>query len=169
MPLGPLDDRQYHGDFQDFRFEARFMALTGALALTPFAGVNLPSHNYEVTGEAVPGKRTKESFVGVAAGRSLDPFLPKGYVHLRYAYSFVEKVVPDVNRLDRSNLDAELGYAAASRLSLRLFGAWQVTHGGLNLEDMYSFPDLFRTLRTGPPAPTISTSGAGPRSRRRRV
>ena len=142
--LGPLDDGQYHGDFQDFRFEARFMALTGAVALTPFAGINLPSHNYEVTGEAVPGKRTKEAFVGMAAGRSLDPFLPKGYAHVRYAYSFVEKVVPDVDQLNRSNLDAELGYAVASRLSLRAFGAWQTTHGGLNLEDMYSFPEAFR-------------------------
>src|SRR5262249_49318750 len=31
------------------------------------------------------------------------------------------------------------------RLSARLFGAWQIGHGGLNLEDMYSGPDLYRT------------------------
>jgi hypothetical protein len=144
--LGPLDiDRRYHGDFQDFRFEARFMALTGELALTPFVGVNLPSHDYEVVGEAVPGKRTKEAYLGVAAGRSLYPFLPKGYVHVRYYYSLVEKAVPAVNRLDRSNIDAELGYAVRSRLSLRCFGAWQITHGGLDLEDMFTSPDRFRT------------------------
>jgi hypothetical protein len=144
--LGPLDfDRRYHGDFQDFRFEARFMAITGELALTPLVGVNLPSHNYEVVGEAVPGKRTKEAYLGFAAGRSLDPFLSKGYVHLRYTYSFVEKVVPNVRKLDRSNIDAEFGYAAADRLSLRAFGAWQITHGGLNLESMFNTPDLFRT------------------------
>ena len=125
--------------------EARFMALTGELALTPLVGINIPSHNYQVIGEAVPGKHTKEAYVGFAAGRSLDPFLPKGYLHLRYFYSFVEKVVPDIDQLNRSNLDLEFGYAAASRLSLRAFGAWQITHGGLDLEDMYSRPDLFRT------------------------
>jgi hypothetical protein len=146
VPLGPLDfDRRYHGDFQDFRCEARFMALTGEIAVTPFVGLNLPSHDYEVIGEAVPGKRTKELFLGVAAGRSLDPFLPRGYAHVRYFYSFVEKVVPDVRKLDRSNLDLELGYAVLPIVSLRSFGAWQVTHGGFDLEDMFSAPDRFRT------------------------
>jgi hypothetical protein len=144
--LGPLDiDRNYHGDFQDFRGELRFMALTGDLALTPFVGLNLPSHNYEVVGEAVPGKRTKELYLGMAAGRSLDPLLDKAYVQARYSFSFVERVVPNVDTLDRSNIDLELGYSATSRLSVRAFGAWQVTHGGLDLEDMFSRPDLFRT------------------------
>jgi hypothetical protein len=144
--LGPLDiDHKYHGDFQDFRGELRYMALTGDLAVTPFVGFNLPSHNYEVVGEAVPGKRTRELYLGVAAGRSLEPFLPRAYVQARYFFSFVEKVVPNVNQLDRSNLDLELGYSATSRLSVRGFGAWQITHGGLDLEDMFSRPDLFRT------------------------
>ena len=145
VALGPLDDGRYHGDFQDFRFEARFMALTGVFVLTPLAGLNLPSHDYEVIGEAVPGKRTKEAYLGVASGRSLDPFLPRMYVHGRYAYTFVEKVVPDVKKLDRSNFDAELGYSVLAPLTLRVFGAWQITHGGLNLEDMRTRPGFFRT------------------------
>ena len=142
--LGPLDDGNYHGDFQDFRGELRCMAVAGDFALTPFVGVNLPSHNYEVVGEAVPGKRTKELYLGLASGRSLEPFLPRAYVQARYFFSFVEQVVPDVG-LNRSNLDVELGYSLTSRLGVRGFGAWQVTHGGLDLEDMYSRPDLFRT------------------------
>jgi hypothetical protein len=144
--LGPNDrDRKYHGDFQDFRGELRYMALAGDLAVTPLVGLNLPSHDYEVVGEAVPGKHTKELFLGVAAGRSLAPFLESAYVQARYAYSFVEKVVPDLERLDRSNIDLELGYAASRRLTVRAFSAWQIGHGGLDLEDMYSRPDLFRT------------------------
>jgi len=95
-------------------------------------------------GEAVPGKRTKELYLGVATGRSLEPFLPDAYLQARYFYSIVEEVVPGVD-LDRSNLDLELGYSLTTRLSMRAFGAWQVTHGGLDLEDMYSRPDLFRT------------------------
>jgi len=145
VPLGPLDDGRYHGDFQDFRFEARFMALNRKLAVTPLAGINLPSHDYEVVGEAVPGKRTKEAYLGVAAGRTLDPFLPRLYLHVRYSYTWVESVVPDVNRLDRSNADVELGYTPLARLSLRTFGAWQITHGGLDLEDMRTRPNFFRT------------------------
>jgi hypothetical protein len=142
--LGPLDDGKYHGDFQDFRGELRYMAVAGDFALTPFVGVNLPSHEYEVVGEAVPGKRTRELYLGVATGRSLEPFLPRAYVQARYFYSFVEEVVPGV-KINRSNLDLELGYSLTSRLSVRVFSAWQVTHGGLDLEDMYSRPDLFRT------------------------
>ncbi len=144
VPLGPLDDGRYHGDFQDFRFEVRFMAIPGLITVTPLAGVNLPSHDYEVRGEAVPGKHTKEAFVGVALGRPLEPFLPNGYVHVRYFYTFVEKVVPDVDRLDRSNLDAEIGYSVVPALSMRAFGAWQITHGGLNLDDMRTRPNFFR-------------------------
>jgi hypothetical protein len=144
VPLGPLDDGRYHGDFQDFRGELRYMAVTGDFAVTPFAGINLPSHNYEVVGEAVPGKRTRELYLGVTTGRSLEPLLPRAYFQGRYSFSIVEKVVPGV-QLDRSNFDLELGYSLSSRLSLRSFGAWQITHGGLDLEDMYSRPDLFRT------------------------
>ena len=143
--LGPLDrDRNYHGDFQDLRGELRYMVLTGDLALTPFVGINLPSHQYEVVGEAVPGKRTKELALGVAAGRSLEPLLDEAYVQARYFFSFVEKVVPEIGPLNRSNIDLELGYAATRRLTARAFAAWQIGHGGLDLEDMYSHPDLFR-------------------------
>lgn len=143
--LGPLDrDRKYHGDFQDVRGELRYMLLTGDLALTPFVGFNLPSHQYEVVGEAVPGKRTKELALGVAAGRSLGPLLDKVYVQARYFFSFVEKVVPEIGQLNRSNIDLELGCSATRRLTARVFSAWQVGHGGLDLEDMYSHPDLFR-------------------------
>ena len=143
--LGPLDmDRRYHGDFQDFRGELRYMVLAEDLALTPFVGVNLPSHQYEVVGEAVPGKRTRELYLGVATGRSLEPLLDKAYAQARYSFSFVEKVVPDIGQLNRSNVDLELGYSATRRLTARVFSAWQIGHGGLDLEDMYSHPDLFR-------------------------
>jgi hypothetical protein len=145
VPLGPLDrDRRYHGDFQDVRGELAWNAIGGDFALTPFAGVGVPSHEYEYRGEAVPGKDLKEAFVGAAAGRSLAPFLPKAYLHARYSYAFVEKKDVDVTTLNRSNLDGELGYAAARRLLVRALVRWQVTHGGLDLADMRTYPNLFR-------------------------
>jgi len=146
VPLGPLDkDRKYHGDFQDFRFELAFSLREGDFGLTPFVGLGVPSHEYEYVGEAVPGKALREVYLGLAAGRSLHPFLPRAYVHTRYAYAFVETVEDGVSNLDRSNLDSELGYQVSSRLLTRLLARWQVTHGGLDLEDMRRRPDFFRT------------------------
>ena len=143
--LGPHDrDRKYHGDLQDFRAELRYGVLSGDLGLTPFVGFNLPSHEYEVIGEAVAGKHTKELYLGVAAGRSLEPLADRAYVQARYFFTFVENVVPEVGPLNRSNIDLELGYAATRRLTARVFSALQIGHGGVALEDMYSHPDLFR-------------------------
>jgi hypothetical protein len=141
VPLGPLDDGRYHGDFQDFRVDLRFMAVARPLALTPVLGVNIPSHRYEVVGEAVPGKRTRELFLGANVGRALGS---RAYVHGRYVYSWVEKVVPDVRKLDRSNIDAEAGGAVMRRLTLRGLALLQITHGGLDLEDMRTRPGFFR-------------------------
>jgi hypothetical protein len=140
VPLGPLDDGRYHGDFQDFRTDLRFLVRAQPVALTPVVGVSIPSHRYEVIGEAVPGKRTREVFAGLHLGRTLGT---RAYVHGRYLYSWVEKVVADVKKLDRSNVDAEAGFTVA-RVTLRALGAWQVTHGGLDLEDMRTRPGFFR-------------------------
>jgi hypothetical protein len=145
VPLGPLDDGRYHGDFQDFRFELALGMLRGDLGIAPFLAVGVPSHEYEYVGEAVPGKGLSELLLGLAGGRSLGPFLPRAYLHARYSYAFIEKLDPDVDRLDRSNLDAELGHAVGSRVMLRTLLAWQVTHGGLDLEDMRHHPDFFRS------------------------
>jgi len=145
VPLGPLDDGKYHGDFQDFRFELAWNVVPGDFALTPFVGLGVPSHEYEYKGEAVPGKALREATLGVAAGRSLSPLLPRAYLHARYAYAFLETADADVDKLDRSNLDTELGYQASSRLLVRLLARWQVTHGGLDLEDMRHHPDFFRS------------------------
>ena len=145
VALGPLDDGEYYGDFQDFRLELAFGVLHGDLGVTPFVGLGVPSHEYEYVGEAVPGKALREVILGVAAGRSLSPILPRAYLHARYAYAFGETVDADVGQLDRSNLDTELGYAVASRLQVRVLARWQVTHGGLDLEDMRHHPEFFRT------------------------
>jgi hypothetical protein len=144
VALGPLDDGDYHGDFQDVRLELAFSLLSGDLGFSPFVGLGVPSHEYEYVGEAVPGKGLREVVVGVAAGRSLSPFLPRVYLHARYAYALVEAVDEDVSKLDRSNLDCELGYQVSSRLLTRLLARFQVTHGGLDLEDMRHHPDFFR-------------------------
>lgn len=141
VALGPLDDGQYHGDFQDVRADLRWQIRAQPIALTPVIGVNVPSHHYEVIGEAVPGKRTREVFAGLNVGRA---FGARAYAHARYVYSRVEKVVPDVKKLDRSSLDLEAGLSPRRRTELRGLAAFQVTHGGLDLEAMRSHPGFFR-------------------------
>ncbi len=145
VPLGDLDDGSYHGDFQDFRFELAWNVVPGDFAVTPFVGLGVPSHEYAYVGEAVPGKGLREVYAGLATGRSLSPFLPRAYVHARYAYAFVETLDDDVDKLDRSNLDTELGCEVVPRLLVRLLARFQVTHGGLDLEDMRHHPDFFRS------------------------
>lgn len=142
VALGPLDDGRYHADFQDLRAELRFQAVATPLAITPLIGASIPSHAYEVTGEAVPGKGTREAFLGANVGRGLGR---RAYVHARYVFTRVQKVVPEVKTLDRSTVEAEAGAMATRRLGLRALAIRQVTHGGLDLADMRTTPNFFRT------------------------
>lgn len=144
VPLGPLDDGRHHGDLQDFRAEARFLAVDGPFVAAPFVGVGIPT-GYEVVGESVPGKGIKEALLGVSLGRTLAPLLPRAYVHVRYSYAVLEKVLPDVKSLNRSNVDLELAYGLRRSVSIRGTASWQVTHGGLDLQDMRTNPQFFRS------------------------
>src|SRR5947208_4058421 len=69
---GPLDDRQYHGTFQDVRLEARRVWWAGPVAFAPLAGVSIPTHDYETRGEAVAGRRRRGLEIGASAGADLD-------------------------------------------------------------------------------------------------
>lgn len=142
-PFTPVfvDDRTYHGTLQDFRFELRQNIANNPVVLTPFIAAVVPSHKYETIGEAAPGHHLFEFHTGVTAGRFLDPFLPRAYVHGRYTYAFVEKDlgVP----LNRSNIDVDIGYFVTSSLSLRVLANLQRTHGGLRFPEIDT-PELFR-------------------------
>jgi hypothetical protein len=129
---GPLDDRTYHGTFQDLRVEARRMFLTGPLAVAPFAGVTLPTHDYETRGEAVPGKGRRDLQLGAGLGADLNPFLPRTYMHARYGYAVAERKhgFPSV----RSTIDLEGGHDVTSRVGLRGLLAWQIRHKGPTLD-----------------------------------
>jgi hypothetical protein len=80
---GPLDDGSYHGAIQDFRVELRRVFFTGPIAVTPFIGGALPTHQYETIGEAVPGRHRRELQLGANAGVGLDRFARGAYVPTR--------------------------------------------------------------------------------------
>jgi hypothetical protein len=130
IPHGPPDvSRTYHPQFQDAYVGVRYNLLSSPLALTPFVGAVIPTHDYETRGHSAVGRGFHELAVGVNAGRSLDPLLKDVYVQARYTYS-MQKRFEGLN-LNRSNLDWEAGWQARRSLSFRFLGAVQVTHGGL--------------------------------------
>lgn len=131
VPHGPADTGHYNKTFQDARIAVRYNVHNGRVALTPFIGVVLPTHDYETRGHSAPGRGLRELQMGVNVGRDLEDVLPRTYIHGRYSYSFVEDV--EEFNLNRSNAEGEVGYFATSRLALRFLAGWQRTHGGLDV------------------------------------
>ena len=122
------DDGDWHSRFQDVATELRFRATTGSLALTPFAGLVVPTHSYPTYGHGSAGRGLVEGRFGLAAGRLLDPVLPDAYLQVRYAYVVPEKVLGISH--NASQLGVDLGYLLGSSFTVRALGMWQWTHGG---------------------------------------
>ena len=131
---GPLDDRTYHTAFQDVRVEIRRAFWAGPLAVTPFIGGSVPSHEYETHGEAVAGRHRRELLLGASAGADLDRLLRRTYGHVRYSLASAERDngFPSL----KSNIDVETGHALTSRVTLRGQAAWQIRHKGPTVEAM---------------------------------
>ena len=124
-----VDDGSYNETFQDFHAAVKYNAVQGAVMLTPFVELTLPTHHYVTFGHSAPGKFLREYRVGFDVGRLLNPILPHGYFDLRYSYSFVQKL--DDFNLDRINVDLEVGYFLKPWVAIRGLGAVQKTLGGV--------------------------------------
>ena len=131
---GPLDDRHYHGAFQDVRVEMSRLFWAGPVALAPFVGGSFPTHNYETVGEAVPGRHRRDYQVGANAGVDLDRIVPRTYVHGRYAYATAQQL--ENHPFTRSNIDVEGGYSATSRVAIRGLVGLQIRHQGPALSEL---------------------------------
>jgi len=141
LPRNVVDDGSYHGALQDFRVELRYNALRRPFVATPFFAAIIPSHGYQIVGEAAPGRHLREYLVGGYAGRLLNPVLPRAYVHGLYSYAIVEREI-DVP-LNRSNVDLEFGYFVHPSVSLSFIWSRQWTHGGLTFEHIFDTPEIF--------------------------
>jgi hypothetical protein len=124
-----IDDGSYHGTYQDFHAAVKYNVLRGAVMVTPFFELTIPTHQYETFGHSASGKYLRESRVGMNIGRLLNPILPRAYFDLRYAYSFVQNL-EDMN-LDRNNVDLEVGYFLKPTVAVRALAAVQKTMGGV--------------------------------------
>ncbi len=141
LPINVVDDGSYHGAIQDFRVELRYNALRRPFTATPFFAAVIPSHGYQIIGEAAPGRHLREYIVGGYAGRLLNPVLPRAYVHALYSYAIVEREI-DVS-VNRSNVDLEFGYFVAPSASLSFIWSRQWTHGGVTFHQVFDTPEIF--------------------------
>lgn len=136
-----LDTGEYYATLQDFTFALRYNLLDRGLTVTPVISAVIPSHHYHTVGDAAPGQDLLALQTGVNVGRLLDPWLPNAYVHGRYTYSFVQRLLGI--RLDRSSADFEFGYAVAPTVAVRALANWMHTHGGVPFEVAYDDVYLF--------------------------
>jgi hypothetical protein len=128
----PADDGNYHGTFQDFRFDVRYNIFAKkGMALTPFISTTMPSHDYTVLAHTAPGQDLKQLQIGVSGAKLLDAAVPGLFVQGRYAYGFAQTVA-DISH-NRSNADLEVGYFVTPRLRLMALGTGQFTHGGIDM------------------------------------
>lgn len=127
------DNGRQHDSFQDYRADLRYSVPFAPLSITPFIGFVAPSRNYTTFAHSAVGRGLHEQTAGINLGRRLEPLLPRTYLQLRYAYSFVEKTV-GVSP-NRSNLDGDLTYFVTPSLSVRGLWSLQKTYSPLNLGD----------------------------------
>jgi hypothetical protein len=126
-----LDDGNYHGTWQDVRFDVRYNLTTKHVVLTPFVGTLMPSHNYVTLAHAAPGTYLKTLQIGVAGAKMFDTVVPGLFLQARYAYGITEKVL-DISH-NRSNVDVEVGYFLTPKLRVIALGAGQLSHGGIDM------------------------------------
>ena len=133
-----VDDGDEHGSFTDLRVGVHYQLLEQPFALAPFVAYVTPVADYYTRGHAAQGRGLDELIVGFGAGKSLDPWLPRTYAQLRYSYGFVEQLQDLAH--DRENINLEIGTFITARWSVSLYGAFQWTHGGVDVPTPVSSP-----------------------------
>jgi len=128
-----LDNGNYHGGLQDFRFQVRYVVRDRALKVAPFFSANVPSHDYSTFGHAATGIDETEYRVGVAVGRRLNPLLPKAFIQGQYAFGMSPLVAAGVAP-KRSYAEAQLGYLLSRRFSIQGSSVLLYSHNGINFD-----------------------------------
>jgi len=126
-----LDDGNYHGSWQDVRFDVRYNLTKKGVVLTPFIGTSVPSRDYIWLAHAAPGTRQKQLQIGIAGAKMLDTVVPGLFFQARYAYGITEKVLDISN--NRSSAGVEIGYFLTPKLRVMALGAGQLSHGGIDM------------------------------------
>ncbi len=128
-----LDDGNYHGGIQDFRFNVRYALSRRDLKIAPFFQASIPSHSYATLGHAAVGFDESEYRVGVSVGRRLNPILPKAFVQGQYAFGMTPVVAANIAP-KRSYGELQLGYLLSRRISLQGSSVLTWAHNGIDFD-----------------------------------
>ena len=128
-----LDNGNYHGALQDFRFNVRYLVKDRGLKVAPFFSANIPSHDYTTFGHAAAGADETEYRVGVAVGRRLNPLLNKAFIQGQYAFGMSPLIAAGVAP-KRSYGELQLGYLLTRRLSIQGSSVLLYSHNGIDFD-----------------------------------
>ncbi len=103
---GQIDDGHYHGDFQDFQFGARYLALDEEFKITPFTLITVPSHNYPTFSHAAVGQNLFKVELGTEV--SYFPAFDDWYATVQTSRVFVEHILG--YSVDYWKVNVEPGY-----------------------------------------------------------
>ena len=137
-----LDDGVYHGGFQDFRFEARYMSIVSPLVITPFLAVVIPSQRYVTLGHTALGRDLTELHLGFYLGKLLTFISNNLYTQAGYEFAYVEEI--DHIRPNRSVVDLTLGYFVTPTVTVSTTMSYQKSHAGLDwATDIHDLTDYY--------------------------
>jgi hypothetical protein len=145
---GSYDDKTTHFVAQDFRLDIRYAILEELFALSVKVGGSIPTHDYERQGFTSAGRGLKQLHLNVAAGRTLEPFLPSLYFHLQYTFNLVENFKSEFEETSHaqhySNVNAQIGYFILPELQINLATDIRIGHGGIDFVDWFQLHPVER-------------------------
>ena len=125
----PVDNGNYHGNFQDVRMNLRYNLRTRPFMITPFVGLGVPSNDYIYFAHSAAGTAQREYVIGSSFGRGFESVLShRAYVQGLYAFLTPQEVMGI--RTYRSRVDWDLGYFITKRVAIRALGSLQIGHSG---------------------------------------
>jgi hypothetical protein len=131
----PVDNGNYHGNFQDVRINVRYNLRARPLSITPFVALGVPSNDYIYFAHSAAGTNQREYVFGSSFGRGLEPVLSRAYFQGMYAFLIPQEVRGI--RTYRSRVDWDFGYFVTRRFALRTLGGLQIGHSGLQVGDIF--------------------------------
>jgi hypothetical protein len=138
----PVDNGNYHGNFQDVRINIRYNLRARPVSITPFVALGIPSNDYIYFAHSAAGTNQREFAFGSSFGRGLEPVLSRAYFQGLYAFVIPENI--SGIRTYRSRADWDFGYFISRRLAVRSLGTLQIGHSGLEVghsrTDLGDFP-----------------------------
>jgi hypothetical protein len=138
----PVDDGNYHNNFQDVRMSLRYNLRTHPFMITPFVALGLPSNDYIYFAHSAAGTAQREYVIGCSFLRDLEGTLPRSYVQGSYLFLVPQEVMGI--RTYRSRVDMDVGHFVTNRVSIRALSNLQIGHAGYgvghSLTDGGDFP-----------------------------